>query len=309
MVIYGILLKRKVSMSASFQEWVRGCQHQLELFLEERLPNTKTVPERLHDAMRYAVLGGGKRVRPLLAFAAGEISGANMSRVKVVAAAVELIHAYSLVHDDLPCMDDDVLRRGKPTCHVQYDEATALLVGDSLQSLAFQLMAENPLADNPSAQLEMIKQLAQASGSRGMAGGQAIDLASVGKSITLPELELMHIHKTGALIRVAVMLGAHCGDKLSLHDLNRLDHFAKCIGLAFQVVDDILDSEATTATLGKTAGKDAQQNKPTYVSILGVKQARELAASLQQDAYKALSEIKSTQRLLQVTDFIIQRHF
>lgn len=296
-------------MSVSFQEWVKNCQNQLELFLDERLPNDKTAPERLHDAMRYAVLGGGKRVRPLLAFAAGELSGADLSRIKVVAASVELIHAYSLVHDDLPCMDDDVLRRGKPTCHVQYDEATALLVGDSLQSLAFQLMSEYQLTDNPGNQLEMIKQLAQASGSRGMAGGQAIDLASVGKTLTLTELEFMHIHKTGALIRAAVMLGAHCGDQLSLEELNRLDHFAKCIGLAFQVVDDVLDSEATTATLGKTAGKDAQHNKPTYVSILGVKQARELAESLQQDAYQALNDIKSTQRLLEVTDFIIQRHF
>ena len=207
-------------MSVNFQEWVKNCQHQLELFLEERLPNDRTAPERLHDAMRYAVLGGGKRVRPLLAFAAGELGGADISRVRVVAAAVELIHAYSLVHDDLPCMDDDVLRRGKPTCHIQYDEATALLVGDSLQSLAFQLVAEYPVTDNPTDQLEMIKQLAQASGSRGMAGGQAIDLASVGKSITLPELESMHIHKTGALIRAAVMLGAHCGNQLSSHDLS-----------------------------------------------------------------------------------------
>jgi farnesyl diphosphate synthase len=264
----------------------------------------------LHEAMRYVVLGGGKRIRPLLSFAAGELNGAEDVRVNVVAAAVELIHAYSLAHDDLPCMDDDVLRRGKPTCHVKYDEATALLVGDSLQSLAFQLMAEFCLTDNPKKQLEMIKQLAQAAGSRGMAGGQAIDLASVGKMLTLPELEFMHIHKTGALIRAAVMLGARCGDRLNDEQLDHLDHFAKCIGLAFQVVDDVLDAEATTAALGKTAGKDAEQNKPTYVSILGVKQARELAEELQQDAYQSLDHLEvATDRLLQVTDFIVQRKF
>lgn len=297
-------------MNADFQGWVKSRQSQIESYLENRLPADNCAPERLHEAMRYVVLGGGKRIRPLLSFAAGELNGADDVRVNVVAAAVELIHAYSLAHDDLPCMDDDVLRRGKPTCHVKYDEATALLVGDSLQSLAFQLMAEFCLTDKPKKQLEMIKQLAQAAGSRGMAGGQAIDLASVGKMLTLPELEFMHIHKTGALIRAAVMLGARCGDRLNDEQLNHLDHFAKCIGLAFQVVDDVLDAEATTAALGKTAGKDAEQNKPTYVSILGVKQARELAEELQQDAYQSLDHLGvATDRLLQVTDFIVQRKF
>lgn len=297
-------------MNADFQGWVKSRQSQIESYLENRLPADNCAPERLHEAMRYVVLGGGKRIRPLLSFAAGELNGADDVRVNVVAAAVELIHAYSLAHDDLPCMDDDVLRRGKPTCHVKYDEATALLVGDSLQSLAFQLMAEFCLTDNPKKQLEMIKQLAQAAGSRGMAGGQAIDLASVGKMLTLPELEFMHIHKTGALIRASVMLGARCGDRLNDEQLDHLDHFAKCIGLAFQVVDDVLDAEATTAALGKTAGKDAEQNKPTYVSILGVKQARELAEELQQDAYQSLDHLGvATDRLLQVTDFIVQRKF
>lgn len=297
-------------MNADFQGWVKSRQSQIESYLENRLPADNCAPERLHEAMRYVVLGGGKRIRPLLSFAAGELNEAEDARVVVVAAAVELIHAYSLVHDDLPCMDDDTLRRGKPTCHVKYDEATALLVGDSLQSLAFQLMAEFRLTDQPQKQLEMIKQLAQAAGSRGMAGGQAIDLTSVGKTLTLPELEFMHIHKTGALIRAAVMLGARCGERLSEEQLSHLDHFAKCIGLAFQVVDDVLDAEATTAALGKTAGKDAEQNKPTYVSILGVKQARELAETLQQDAYRALDHLGlASPRLLQVTDFIVQREF
>lgn len=297
-------------MNADFQGWVKSRQAQIQSYLENHLPADNCAPERLHEAMRYVVLGGGKRIRPLLSFAAGELNEAEEARVVVVAAAIELIHTYSLVHDDLPCMDDDILRRGKPTCHVKYDEATALLVGDSLQSLAFQLMAGISLSDSPQKQLKMIKQLAQAAGSRGMAGGQAIDLASVGKMLTLPELEFMHIHKTGALIRAAVMLGACCGERLNDEQLSHLDHFAKCIGLAFQVVDDVLDAEATTAALGKTAGKDAEQNKPTYVSILGVKQARELAEALQQDAYRALDHLRvATPRLLQVTDFIVQREF
>lgn len=297
-------------MIVDFQNWSKSRQARIETFLEERLPGVECAPERLHHAMRYAVLGGGKRVRPLLSFAAGELCKADETRVTVVGAAVELIHAYSLVHDDLPCMDDDVLRRGKATCHVAYDEATALLTGDSLQSLAFQLLAEQCLADSAQIQLEMIKQLALASGSRGMAGGQAVDLASVGKTLNLPELEFMHIHKTGALIRAAVMLGARCGSHLHDEQLNSLDHYAKCVGLAFQVVDDVLDAEATTATLGKTAGKDADNDKPTYVSILGVSQARELAETLRRDAFRSLDIFGAeAARMRQVTDFIIQREF
>ena len=297
-------------MTTDFQEWARGRQECIETSLQSLLPAATIAPERLHGSMRYAVLGGGKRVRPLLAFAAGELSGGSEERVTIVAAAVELIHAYSLVHDDLPCMDDDILRRGKPTCHVEYDEATALLVGDSLQSLAFELLTGPHLADTPQVQLNMIKRLAQAAGSRGMAGGQAIDLANVGKTLSLPELECMHIHKTGALIRAAVMLGAHCGNKLNDEQLESLDHFAEHIGLAFQVVDDVLDAEATTATLGKTAGKDAEHNKPTYVSILGVSRARELAEELRHEAYQSLEGFDGDAvRLRQVTDFIIQREF
>jgi farnesyl diphosphate synthase len=297
-------------MIADFQDWAKSRQVRIETSLQTLLPAANIAPVRLHDAMRYTVLGGGKRVRPLLAFAAGELNQADEERVTIAAAAVELIHAYSLVHDDLPCMDDDVLRRGKPTCHVEYDEAIALLAGDSLQSLAFQLLAEYHLADTPQMQLEMVKRLAQAAGSRGMAGGQAVDLASVGKTLSLPELEFMHIHKTGALIRAAVMLGACCGSSLNEGQLARLDHFAKCIGLAFQVVDDVLDAEATTATLGKTAGKDAENNKPTYVSILGSTRAHELAEELRSDAYQSLEVFGATaERLRQVTDFIIDRKF
>ncbi len=293
-----------------FQRWAADQQARIEAQLLSLLPAAEIAPQRLHAAMRYAVLGGGKRVRPLLAFAAGEINAADAGRVAIAGAAVELIHAYSLVHDDLPCMDDDVLRRGKPTCHVEYDEATALLVGDALQSLAFQLLAEYRLADEPVAQLEMVKLLASAAGSRGMAGGQAIDLAATGKTLTLPELEFMHIHKTGAIIRAATLLGAHCGRALEKKELERLDHFAKCIGLAFQVVDDVLDIEASTATLGKTAGKDAQHNKPTYVSLLGVAESKKLAGELRADALASLEVFGARAlRLRELADFIVLRKF
>lgn len=298
------------AMYPDFQSWAAERLALVETCLEKHLPATNCAPTRLHEAMRYSVLGGGKRVRPLLSFAAGELSGADKTRSVIAGAAVELIHAYSLVHDDLPCMDNDTLRRGKPTCHVKYDESTALLVGDSLQSLAFQLLAESPLTGDPQNQIEMIRHLAFAAGSRGMAGGQAIDLDSVGKTLNLPELEFMHIHKTGALIRAAVILGARCGNRLDDAQFKQLDHFAKCMGLAFQVIDDILDAEATTAALGKTAGKDAENNKPTYVSILGIKRARELAHELRQEAIGVLNQFGSEAlRLLQVTDFIIQREF
>jgi farnesyl diphosphate synthase len=282
----------------------------MESALARLLPAPSIAPRRLHEAMRYASLGGGKRVRPLLTFAAGAVSGASPERLEIAAAAVEMVHAYSLAHDDLPCMDDDVLRRGKPTVHVEFDEATALLVGDALQSLAFQLLAEHRLADDPSAQLGMVRALAYASGSRGMAGGQAIDLESTGKALTPPELELMHIHKTGALIRSAVAIGAACGQKLGEAQEAKLDHYAKCVGLAFQVVDDVLDAEASTATLGKTAGKDARQGKTTYVSTLGAAGAREFAETLRRDAHAALADFGArARRLGELADYIVLRKF
>jgi len=303
-----------VITTVNFQVWASGHQSRFEDVLRNVLPSAEVAPQRLHAAMRYSVLDGGKRVRPLLAFAAGELAGADIARVNIAAAAIELIHAYSLVHDDMPCMDNDVLRRGKPTCHVEYDEATALLVGDSLQSLAFQLLAEHALNDDAAQQLQMLKLLAVASGSRGMAGGQAIDLASVGRQLSLPELESMHIHKTGALIRAAVLLGARCGsDKdcgaaLDEVQLERLDHYSKCVGLAFQVVDDVLDSEADTATLGKTAGKDADNDKPTYVTLLGVPAAKKMADDLHRAALEALSGFgESARRLRELADFIVLR--
>ena len=292
-----------------FTAWALACQSRMESVLGALLPKSDIAPQRLHEAMRYAVLDGGKRVRPLLTYAAGEVTGANPERVQHAAAAVELIHAYSLVHDDMPDMDDDALRRGKPTVHVEYDEATALLVGDALQSLAFEVLSEHTLADDARSQLEMCRLLAAAAGSRGMAGGQAIDLASVGKPLDLAELEFMHIHKTGALIRASVLLGAHCG-RLEKNAAAHLDHYAKSIGLAFQVVDDVLDAEASTATLGKTAGKDAAHNKPTYVSLLGVTRARELAGELQANAHTALAGFgNEAARLRQLADFVVERGF
>ena len=285
-------------------------QARMEGALSRLLPAAQVAPARLHEAMRYAALEGGKRVRPLLAFAAGELTQGSPEKLEIAAAAVELIHAYSLVHDDLPCMDDDVLRRGKPTVHVEYDEATALLVGDALQTLAFQLLAEHRLASDAARQLEMVKLLAHAAGSRGMAGGQQIDLESTGKTLTLPELEFMHIHKTGALIRAAVLLGAACGEPLGEAERAKLDHYAKALGLAFQVVDDLLDAEASTATLGKTAGKDSRQGKSTYVSLLGTHRTRDLAQELRADAQTALEGLGSrARRLSSLADFVVLRKF
>jgi farnesyl diphosphate synthase len=226
--------------------------------------------------------------------------------VEVVAAAVEMIHAYSLVHDDMPCMDNDVLRRGRPTVHVEYDEATALLVGDALQTLAFQLIAERRLADDPALHMEMVRLLAIACGSRGMAGGQAIDLEATGKLLSQAELEHMHVRKTGALISAAVKLGALCAGPCP----PALEQYAHRVGLAFQVVDDVLDAEASTATLGKTAGKDSKQGKPTYVSAMGSARAKAFAEELRQGAHEALAGFGAgALRLRQLADFIVLRKF
>ena len=294
---------------ADFAAWMGSIQARIEAALARNLPGPQQVPARLHQAMRYATLEGGKRVRPLLTFAAGELVGADPARLDVAACAVELIHSYSLVHDDMPCIDNDVLRRGKRTVHVEYDEATALLVGDALQTLAFQLLAERTAAGSPGVQLEMLRTLATASGSRGMAGGQAIDLASTGKTLSQAELEYMHVRKTGALISAAVKLGAMCAGPCPA----ALEQYANRVGLAFQVVDDVLDAEASTATLGKTAGKDSKQGKPTYVSAMGVARARQFAEELRLGAHAALDTLDDSgaraQRLRQVADFVVLRKF
>ena len=292
-----------------FAEWMAVTQDRAESALGRFLPGADSIPARLHQAMRYATLGGGKRVRPLLAFAAGELTDAQPEALDIVGCAVEMIHAYSLVHDDLPCMDDDVLRRGRPTCHVEYDEPTALLVGDSLQTMAFELLASQGIGE-PKQQLEMIALLAHATGSPGMPGGQAIDLASVGQPLTQPELELMHALKTGALIRAAVLIGALAGSPMSADERASLDRFAKRAGLLFQVVDDILDCTASTATLGKTAGKDEAADKPTYVALLGLEKARAYADELRADARDALAIFGDrATRLNQLADFICHRQF
>ena len=297
-------------MSAlAIADWMAATQARVEAALSLLLPAADSIPARLHDAMRYTTLGGGKRIRPLLVCAAGELTGAAPDRLDRIACAVELIHAYSLVHDDLPCMDNDVLRRGRPTCHVEFDEPTALLVGDSLQTLAFELLASEPVTE-PARQLEMIALLARASGSRGMAGGQAIDLAAVGQELDQPQLELMHALKTGALIRAAVLLGALAGQPLSADERSHLDRFAKRAGLMFQVVDDILDCTASTATLGKTAGKDDAAEKPTYVRLLGLDAARDYAEELRADALAALAIFgERAARLTELADFICHRQF
>jgi farnesyl diphosphate synthase len=294
------------ALTATFEAWMGSRQARVEAALARALPGMQHAPARLHQAMRYATLEGGKRVRPLLVFAAGAVAGADESRLEIAAAAVELIHAYSLVHDDMPCMDNDVLRRGKPTVHVEFDEATALLVGDALQTLAFQLLADSSLSDDPKAQLEMVRTLAVAAGSRGMAGGQAIDLESTGQALSQPELEFMHVRKTGALISAAVKLGALCAGPCPA----ALEQYGNRVGLAFQVVDDVLDAEASTATLGKTAGKDAKHGKPTYVSAMGAARAREFAEELRRGAHAALAPLgERTLRLRELADFIVLRKF
>jgi farnesyl diphosphate synthase len=293
-----------------FQSWMTAVQQRTERSLESLLPASDIAPRRLHQAMRYATLGGGKRIRPLLCHAAGELAGADSARLDIAGCAVELIHAYSLVHDDLPCMDNDVLRRGKPTCHVEYDEATAMLVGDALQAQAFLLLSDHVLADDPLRQLGMLRLLAQAAGSRGMAGGQMIDIEGTGQILTRAELEFMHVHKTGALIRAAILLGAQCGTPMPEGEIARLDHFAKRVGLLFQVIDDILDAEASTATLGKTAGKDAAQGKVTYVSAMGLAEAREMADSLRSEARETIEAFgERGRRLHELAHFIVTRKF
>jgi farnesyl diphosphate synthase len=296
----------------SFGDWVKAMQATAETALERFLPPADAAPQRLHQAMRYAALDGGKRVRPLLVFATGVMFDAPPAALARAAAAVEMIHAYSLVHDDMPCMDDDALRRGKPTVHVQYDEATALLVGDALQAQALLVLTDG--ADGADGevgaarQLQMVLLLAQASGSLGMCGGQAIDLDSVGRQLTLSQLEQMHQLKTGALLRAAVFLGALSGRMVDAAETAALAAYAKAVGLAFQVVDDVLDATADSATLGKTAGKDAADNKPTYVSILGLEQSKILAEQLRQDAHAALLPFGAkAQRLRELADLIVQR--
>lgn len=281
----------------------------VEKALDTVLPEAGTHPARLHEAMRYAVFNGGKRIRPTLAYATGEALGVSMDRLDHAAAAVELIHCYSLVHDDLPAMDDDDVRRGKPTCHRAYDEATAILVGDALQSLAFRTLASHVPDTVPTeARLEMVALLSLAAGSRGMAGGQMIDLEAVGRAMDVAQLEDMHIHKTGALIRASVLLAALCDPSLDADIRRRLDHFAKCLGLAFQIQDDVLDVDGDQAVTGKASGADARLNKPTYPTLLGVAEARRFARQLVDDALESIAPLGENAHWLQaIAGYVIDR--
>jgi farnesyl diphosphate synthase len=300
--------------AVDFSIWLAERAHYVEQVLARVLPHEEALPARLHRAMRYSVLGGGKRVRAALVFAAAQACGPALTSQQeaervlaqdLAAAAVELVHAYSLVHDDLPCMDDDVLRRGRPTVHVQFDEATALLAGDALQPLAFDLLAQMPIA--PALIVQAIRDLARAAGSLGMAGGQAIDLESVGKALTQQALQQMHLLKTGALLEASVSLGALAGGANG-QQRQALDAYSAAMGLAFQVIDDVLDVTADSAQLGKTPGKDAAANKPTYVTLMGLEQARAFAGALHQQALAALNPLgDAAAQLAGLADFIVLR--
>ncbi len=279
----------------------------VEAALDTVLPDPSLIPNRLHEAMRYAALGPGKRLRPALVYQAGALFGESGAVLDAPACAVEMVHAYSLIHDDLPAMDDDDLRRGRPTCHRAFDEATAILAGDALQSLAFALIAAAEIPES-AVRIQMVQELAQAIGSRGMVGGQAMDLAAVGHTLDIPELEDMHLHKTGALILASLRLGAFCAKATDRDLLSRLNRYGHCIGLAFQVQDDILDVTGDAAVTGKQSGADARLHKPTYPELMGLTEAQRFAASLRDEAVTALEAFDNRANpLRELADYIIQR--
>jgi len=297
-----------------FAHQLKQWQDRIERELSARLPAVEAQPNRLHEAIRYSVLGGGKRVRPALVYATGAALGLPESILDGAACAAELIHAYSLVHDDLPAMDNDDLRRGRPTCHKQFDEATAILVGDSLQCLAFELLAEGPgLPADPSVRLKLVQVLAIASGTSGMAGGQALDLAAIGRKLSLAEVEQMHVRKTGALIHACVMLGAACAPQLSENITRALDEYARAIGLAFQIQDDLLDVEGDVAVVGKATGADRALDKPTYPSVAGVEPSRRRMHELHTQALSALARLDAaglqSAPLAAMSDWLVLRKF
>ncbi|MBU3623640.1 polyprenyl synthetase family protein [Polynucleobacter sp. AP-Latsch-80-C2] len=295
-----------MSSADLFQEWLTSHSERTELALDALLDSAQTTPLRLHKAMRYAAQGGGKRIRPLLVFAAGQLGGDDSAAKQIAldsaAVAIECIHAYSLVHDDMPCMDDDDLRRGRPTVHKAYDDATALLVGDALQTRAFEVLTKAQCAADM--RLAMISALAAASGSRGMAGGQAIDLESVGKKLDLAGLKQMHAMKTGALLSCAVQLGGIAA-QLDAQQMANLQNYSQALGLAFQIVDDVLDATADSQTLGKTAGKDAINDKPTYVTLMGLDYAQKTAQELQETAIASLEGFGSKAQALKDLAFLV----
>lgn len=296
-------------MKKVLDEKINHYSERVDSVLEYWLPTKKITPEKLHQAMQYSVFNGGKRIRPLLTYLTAEALGVPAEEVDGIAASVECIHAYSLIHDDLPAMDDDDLRRGKPTCHKKFDEATAILAGDALQTLAFQILSsETSVEAKPESRLKMISILSQASGSRGMVGGQAIDLDSENKKLEIAELENMHIHKTGALIHASVSMVTMVIDDIDPDLRARLEHYSKCIGLAFQVKDDILDIESDTESLGKPQGSDVANNKSTYPSLIGLKESKELARELIDEALESLDRFgEEALPLRELAEFIIDR--
>ena len=292
----------------ALREFMAACQARLEGVLSQWLPPAATHPASLHQAMRYAALDGGKRIRPTLVYASGRAVGSRREVLDAPACAIELIHAYSLVHDDLPAMDDDDLRRGKPSCHKAFGEAVAILAGDALQSLAFHVLSRDNPGTDAATRLRMIETLALAAGSRGMAGGQTIDLEAAGRQLDIAELEDMHIHKTGALIRASVVLGALTAPELEDSTLERLDHYAKCIGLAFQIRDDILDVEGETHTLGKRIGADQTLDKSTYPALIGLEASRQRASELNEEAQDSLSGLGTeADPLRKISLYIVER--
>ncbi|MCB1663272.1 MAG: (2E,6E)-farnesyl diphosphate synthase [Pseudomonadales bacterium] len=292
------------------QPFIRQCQERSNQLLEKCLPPAEGDASRLYQAMRYSVLNGGKRLRPALVYATVVALRSPIEQGDAAACAVELTHSYSLIHDDLPAMDDDDLRRGQPTCHVAYDEATAILAGDALQVLAFEVIADDSSHSISDVnKLRMLKALAQSTGYNGMVAGQAIDLYSVGKPLSLEQLKHMHNCKTGALIKACVTLGALATNQATQEQLQAFETFAICIGLAFQIKDDILDVEGDTQTLGKSQGADLALNKPTYTSILGLEQAKREANEQHQNAIRALSIFgPEADALRELATYIIERN-
>jgi farnesyl diphosphate synthase len=300
-----------MSNQGHFQPYLEHCQQRVNTALDKYLPANDPPEHNLAEAMRYSVVGGGKRIRPIMVYAAGKTMGVDDDILDVPACAVEMIHAYSLIHDDLPAMDDDDLRRGIPTCHKAFDEATAILAGDALQALAYEILTDETntsLSDKH--HIQMLKLLTQASGAEGMAGGQAVDLASVGKTLSLEQLETMHQLKTGALIRASILLGAMCNPDISATELDIFDNYSRCIGLSFQIQDDILDVVSDTETLGKPQGSDQEQQKPTYPAILGLEISKQRALEQHEQALKHLEPLGERADVLrQLSAYIVERDF
>jgi geranylgeranyl pyrophosphate synthase len=298
-------------MPHEFQSRLDTYQKRVNAALDKYLPTEDPPEHKLAEAIRYSVIGGGKRIRPAMVYAAGEAMGVSTDLLDIPACAVEMIHAYSLVHDDLPAMDNDDLRRGRPTCHKAFDEATAMLAGDALQALAYEILAKDDHEElTPEHRIEMLSLLTEASGAHGMAGGQAVDLASVGKHLTLAQLEHMHRLKTGALIRASILLGGMCKQDVSKQEIDLLSDYALCIGLSFQIQDDILDVTSDTETLGKPQGSDEEQEKPTFPAIIGLEESRQRALQQHELALKILEPLdKKADSLRELSAYIVERQF